>query len=102
MGQEVELKFDVAHQDLRKLQIAPPLRRKPLKTENLFSVYFDTPKHDLAKNNITLRVRKNGNKRFQTVKSAGSGSFKRGEWEEEITGDFPDLRIFGIPHLGRW
>jgi inorganic triphosphatase YgiF len=70
MGQEVELKFAVANQDLRKLQIAPAPRRKPPKTENLLSVYFDTPKHDLAENNITLRVRKNGNKRFQTVKSA--------------------------------
>ena len=91
MGKETELKFEVAPQDLAKLRTAPALRRKPQKEEDLLSVYFDTPKHDLARNNVTLRVRHNGDKRFQTVKSAGS-AFKRGEWEHEVEGEFPDLR----------
>jgi triphosphatase len=90
-GKEIELKFEVAPQDLEKLRAAPALRRKPQKDEDLLSVYFDTPKQALARNNVTLRVRHNGDKRVQTVKSAGS-AFKRGEWEYEVEGEFPDLR----------
>jgi inorganic triphosphatase YgiF len=91
MGKETELKFEAAPQDLAKLRTSPALRRKPQKEEDLLSVYFDTRKHDLARNNVTLRVRRNGDKWFQTVKSAGS-AFKRGEWEHEVKGEFPDLR----------
>jgi len=93
MGTETELKFEVAPQDLRKLKAAPALHRKPAKEENLISVYFDTPKHKLARNGVSLRVRHNGDKRLQTVKSEGSGdSFRRGEWEREIRGNVPNLR----------
>ena len=93
MRKETELKFEVAPGDLRKLRAARPLRRKPQKEENLVSVYFDTPKHKLAKNDVTLRVRHNGDKRLQTIKSGGlANSFRRGEWEHQIQGDIPNLR----------
>jgi triphosphatase len=93
MATETDLKFDVAPQDLRKLKAAPALHRRPAKEGNLISVYFDTPTHKLARNGVSLRVRHNGDKRFQTVKSEGSGdSFRRGEWEREIRGNVPNLR----------
>jgi triphosphatase len=93
MGTETELKFEVAPQGLRKLAAARALHRKAPKEENLISVYFDTPRHKLARNGLSLRVRHNGDKRLQTVKSEGSGgSFRRGEWEREIKGNVPDLR----------
>ncbi len=93
MAIETELKFKVAPQDLRKLKAARALRRKPLKEENLISVYFDTPKHKLARNSVSLRVRHNGDKRLQTIKFEGSDdSFRRGEWEREINGNVPNLR----------
>ena len=93
MGTETELKFDVAPQDLWKLKAARALQQKPAKEEDLVSVYFDTPKHKLARNGISLRVRHNGDKRVQTIKSEGSkGSFRRGEWEHEIKGDIADFR----------
>ena len=63
MGDEIELKFEVATRDLRKLKAARGLRRKPLKEETLVSVYFDTPKHKLTRNGVSLRVRHNGDKR---------------------------------------
>ena len=91
MGTETELKFNVAPQDLRKLKAAPALHRRPTK-ENLISVYFDTPKHKLARNGVSLRVRHDGDKRLQTVKSEGSGdSFRRGEWERKMRGNVPNL-----------
>jgi triphosphatase len=93
MRKEIELKFEVTPRDLRKLKAARVLHRKPPKEENLLSVYFDTPKYKLARNGVSLRVRHNGAKRLQTIKSGGSnGSFRRGEWEQEIKGDVPDLR----------
>ena len=93
MGNETELKFEVALQDLRKLKAARTLNRGKPKQENLVSVYFDTPKHKLARNNVSLRVRHNSNKRIQTIKSRGrDGSITRGEWQHEIKGDIPDLR----------
>ena len=93
MRKEIELKFEVTPRDLRKLRAARVLRRKPVKEENLVSVYFDTPKHTLARNDVTLRVRHNGAKCLQTIKSGGlAASFRRGEWEHEIKGDVPNLR----------
>jgi inorganic triphosphatase YgiF len=96
MGNEIELKFEVAPRGLRKFKAARVLHRKPPKEENLLSVYFDTPKHKLARNGVSLRVRHNGAKRLQTIKSGGlTSSFRRGEWEHVIKGDVPNLRKAG-------
>jgi inorganic triphosphatase YgiF len=93
MGSETELKFNVAPKDLRKLRTARPLHRKRPEEKNLVSVYFDTPKHKLAKKGVSLRVRRDGNNRIQTIKTDGSkGSIIRGEWEHKIKGDVPNLR----------
>jgi len=64
------------------------LRREGRKEEDdLVSVYFDTPKHKLARYGFSVRVRHIGDKRIQTIKSEESnGSYRRGEWEEEISG----------------
>src|SRR3984957_13643096 len=93
MGKEIELKFQVLPRELRKLKAARTLHRKSSTEEDLVSVYFDTPKHKLARNDVTLRVRRRGDKFFQTIKSGGSnGSFRRGKWEHEIKGAVPNLR----------
>ena len=93
MGKEIELKFQVRPRELRKLKDARTLHGKPSEKENLVSVYFDTPKHKLARNGVTLRVRRRGDKFLQTIKAGGSnGSFRRGEWEHEINGAVPSLR----------
>jgi len=99
MGNEIELKFQMAPRELRKLKAARTLHRRPPKKEDLLSVYFDTPKHKLARNGVTLRVRRHGDKFLQTIKSGGSnGSFERGEWEHEIKGAVPNLReVHGTP-----
>jgi inorganic triphosphatase YgiF len=93
MATETELKFAVKPHDLRKLKAARVFRRTPPREEELTSVYFDTPKHQLANNGVSLRVRRVGDKRLQTIKSGQfEGSFRRGEWEQEIKGDVPNLR----------
>ena len=93
MGNEIELKFEVAPRELRKLKVVRNSRGRPPKEENLVSVYFDTPKHRLARNGVSLRVRDHGDKFVQTIESGESnGSFKRGKWEHEIKGDVPNVR----------
>ena len=93
MGNEIELKFEVTPRELRKLKAVRYPRGRSPKEENLVSVYFDTPKHKLARNGVSLRVRRHGDKFLQTIKSGGpNGSFKRGEWEHEIKGVVPNLR----------
>src|SRR5205085_3268752 len=58
------------------------------------SVYFDTDNRKLRKKGLMLRVRHAGDRYVQTIKSTGnSGLFARDEWESEIEGAMPDLRL---------
>jgi hypothetical protein len=78
MGNETELKFEVALQDLLKLKAARILNRGTPKQENLVSVYFDTPNHKFARNGVSLRVRHNSNKRLQIPPSRPAACFSAG------------------------
>lgn len=55
------------------------------------SVYFDTPEHDLAKAGLSLRIRRSGRRRVQTVKAdrSAAGMLVRSEWEREVSTDQP-------------
>lgn len=96
MGIETEIKFQVSPGDLQKLAASRVLR--PAKDHlpehlHLVSTYFDTPDHRLHRRGISLRVRQDGKKRIQTVKTSVDGvAVQRGEWETRIEGDRPDLR----------
>jgi inorganic triphosphatase YgiF len=96
MGIESEVKFEASTRDLRKLAAARILRRSDgelPRHKYLVSTYFDTPKLLLRKNGVSLRVRKTGKKRVQTIKTVNGGiSLSRGEWEHKLQGDEPDLR----------
>jgi len=96
MGNEIELKLEVAPRDLQKLKAARafgPFKGKTTQTENLVSVYFDTPKRKLQRKGVSLRIRKIGDERLQTIKTeASDDAFGRGEWERRIKGENPDLR----------
>ena len=67
MGKEIELKLEVPPQELRRLKGWRTLSRKGAGEQDLASVYFDTPKHKLGRNGISLRIRRNGKKRLQTI-----------------------------------
>jgi inorganic triphosphatase YgiF len=69
----------------------------PMVTRKLHSTYFDTPDLRLGGRHCSLRVRRIGRRRIQTLKTAPDPrqSFSaRGEWENEIGGDEPDLAAF--------
>jgi len=92
---EIELKLQVAPQDIAVLQNHPIFARafEGLTPERLDSVYFDSDDRKLRDHGLTLRVRQIGDKRVQTIKSLSEGSYtiERSEWEQLIPSDQPDL-----------
>ena len=96
MGIENEVKFEVSPGDLEKLTAARSLRPangQLVKHKYLVSTYFDTPKHVLRRNGVSLRVRRADKKHIQTIKAARDGiALGRGEWESRIESDKPDFR----------
>ena len=96
MGIENEVKFEVSPGDLERLTAARSLRPADgqlAKHKYFVSTYFDTPKHVLRRNGVSLRVRRAGNKHIQTIKTARNGiALGRGEWESKIESNEPDFR----------
>jgi triphosphatase len=89
MASEVELKLEVPLAMLRALsRRLEPEAEGPVRRRKLVSVYFDTRKRALLQEGLTLRVRRAGDRIFQTVK--GPGDFHRQEWEKEIDGEMPE------------
>jgi inorganic triphosphatase YgiF len=90
--EEVELKLEIDAAD------APRIKRLravggDARTELLRAIYYDTAKKKLHKNGYSLRVRHEGERFVQTVKTqdTGAGLFARGEWEAEVASLDPDL-----------
>src|SRR6516164_3343852 len=93
---EVELKLELPPASLPLIKQVPllkALKPSPNRAAEI-SVYFDTDKHKLRKNELMLRVRRIGHRHVQTIKaSSSSGPFERGEWENAIAGNEPDLSL---------
>jgi triphosphatase len=99
MASEIELKLALPAALAAKVPRLPWLRRLrhgPERRERLDTVYFDTPKFKLRNHGLTIRVRRSGSRRLQTIKAMdalANGPFGRGEWEKEISGDRPVLEL---------
>jgi len=93
---EFEVKLDLAPDSLRALKTIPLLRAQngtPRRRTEI-SVYFDTDDHKPRKKGLMLRVRRVGRRYIQTIKANGhSVPLERDEWEAEIAGREPDLRL---------
>ncbi len=96
---EIELKLEVEPQDLAKILAHPVLDEAshggPAR-QKLHAVYFDTPDRTLQQAGISLRVRRNGERRIQTIKAADAPkviALARSEWEHEVEGDEPDFAL---------
>jgi len=100
---EIELKLTAAPGDLPGLKQAleAMAKRSSTTTSLLASTYYDSPDLKLQQHHLTLRVREQGAQHVQTVKASditGVDLISRGEWEEVIAGDQPDL---DTPQTGR-
>ena len=93
---ELKVKLDLAPDSLRALKKVPLLRAQngAPKRRAEVSVCFDTDGHKLRKKGLMLRVRRVGGRYIQTIKANGhSAPLERDEWEAEIAGREPDLRL---------
>ena len=95
-GREVELKLALDPADLPRLKQHPLLRAARPSTSRLQATYFDTSDLRLAERDLTLRVRRNGRRHVQTVKSGSLrqiGLFDREEAESTVPRQNPDLGV---------
>lgn len=90
--QEIELKLELSAAGADALEASGLFGATPRIVEQ-HAVYFDTPDHDLARAGLSLRIRRSGERRVQTVKAgaAAAGMFVRSEWEFEVDSDAPAL-----------
>jgi inorganic triphosphatase YgiF len=78
---ETELKFILSPEARERIERHLQGSAGVTAVEDALSTYFDTADHALQKHGLSLRLRQTGNGFLQTVKSAGSGTFQRQEWE---------------------
>jgi inorganic triphosphatase YgiF len=93
MTKEVELKLDLTR-DAAATLVGSALLSGKSSSAKLESLYFDTPDHMLAAAGMTLRIRRKGRTRIQTVKSDrgdATGLLVRNEWERKVEHDTPVL-----------
>ena len=92
---EVELKLAASAADLPELKRAL-VEMAPTSASSqsrLISTYYDTPTLELKRRGLTLRVREQGDRFIQTVKTGDPGGgdlLMRGEWEDELAESRPD------------
>lgn len=97
---EVELKLEVAPEDIDRILAAIRPSGAADQPENLDSVYFDTAEHDLDEAGFSLRIRHIGSRKIQTIKAnagGGAGLLVRPEWEHPVDSDRPTYDLPGCP-----
>ena len=96
MGTEIELKLATTKSGLHKVMTLPWLKKQVSergRKQALTSVYFDTENFSLREHGVSLRVRKIGAQRLQTIKANSNALIARSEWETEIDRDEPKLEL---------
>lgn len=87
---EMELKLELDAAGMEALGASDLLADAP-STVSQRAIYFDTPDQALLHGGLSLRIRREGERRVQTVKASGTtaGLFVRPEWEFDVTNDQP-------------
>jgi len=91
---EVELKFQLPSGGRALLESSAAFAGVEIEQYHQLTTYFDTADNALDRVGWTLRVRRSGENRIQTVKTRGSErgvAASRGEWEWLIKQDEPDI-----------
>ena len=77
---ETELKLGLAPSVAKSVFSVPVLKQSRAgrpKSKRIVTTYYETPEKDLARRGLTLRVRRDNDKRIQTVKSVGESWRRR-------------------------
>jgi triphosphatase len=95
---ELELKLRGDPEVLKALFARPAIRARATgrgSTRRLENVYYDTPDHRLRARGLAFRVRKDGRRYIQALKSNDAGGMVacRGEWQAPLASAEPDLRL---------
>jgi triphosphatase len=93
MAREVELKFRLDPQTCQSFGSLEELRNIEPQEQRFHTTYFDEAHNRLRDSGFELRIRSDGARRMQTLKS-GAGA-QRGEWESEISQETPQLGEIG-------
>jgi inorganic triphosphatase YgiF len=99
---EVELKLEIDPADMDTLAACTLLGLGGRPKERFDSIYFDTLENGLHEAGFSLRIRREQNRRIQTLKAtraAAAGLFVRPEWANEIHGEEPRIELLA-PVLG--
>ncbi len=96
---EIELKLLLAPRDLRRLRRDPrikALQQGRASTRRVHSIYYDTADHALLRAGLGLRLRSDGRRWLQTLKTEGqsaAGLHLREEWEWPLPGEALDFGL---------
>ena len=93
MGQEIELKLDLAPQAAADFLASELAAGEPFVLERR-ATYFDTPDEDLRTSGFSLRIREDSQGRMQIVKAVGASTaslFVRPKWERRLDDGGPVL-----------
>jgi triphosphatase len=91
VADETELKLELSSESADTLLASDLFGGEPQVVQQN-SIYFDTPDHQLRAAGYSLRIRKEGQARKQTVKAtkaSTAGLFARSEWEFAVERDEP-------------
>jgi triphosphatase len=97
-AEEIELKLAIPADAARKLGRVPLIRNSALGrsvSRKMHSVYYDTPEHELKRSGAALRLRREGSRWVQTLKSGGgveAGLHRRNEIESRMPAQLLDYR----------
>lgn len=100
MGREIELKLLVTDEQAGRLRGHPLVTRFAVgerSVRHLSTIYYDTPDFWLLHHATALRVRREGDRYVQTLKTAGvgvGGMTQRGEWELPLTDNVLQPGVF--------
>jgi inorganic triphosphatase YgiF len=96
LSHEVELKLEFRPKALSQLRRAIGKLGNEVAaagpSQELVSTYFDSAKQKLRSHGISLRIRRLGKRRLQTIKWSRPALFDRGETETPLSGSGPDWK----------
>ena len=98
---EIELKFALESAAAARIPACTPLAGVRPVRRTMRTWYFDTPQRELRRHGMALRLRHDGSRWIQSLKTRGSsrgGLHSRREWEFDRRTPGLELALFAVQH----